>query len=125
MPEHSLATGGNDSLALKEGGLIEGSESDGASLNRLVERQALWPEFGPPNCFWGLCQFEGPACIFFCTEEQVLYGSDKRCRGRRVVERGAVPVSDVGRVDSSALMVLGGVLLGLIGLVEVEAWGLQ
>jgi hypothetical protein len=46
----------------------------------LKSRQALWPEYGPPNCFWGLCQFEGPVCILWCTESQVFYGSNNSCK---------------------------------------------
>jgi hypothetical protein len=46
----------------------------------LEVRQDLWPEYGPPNCLWGLCQFEGPVCILWCTDSHVYYGSNDGCK---------------------------------------------
>jgi hypothetical protein len=62
---------------------IEGPAFDDTVSNKpdeLEVRQDLWPEYGPPNCFWGLCQFQGPVCILWCTESQVFYGSNNGCK---------------------------------------------
>ncbi len=78
----------------------------------LVQRQDLWPEYGPPDCYWGMCQFHGPPCILWCTEDKVHYGSEWWCKDR-VVARSVV-TSTAGRpLSLTALIVIPVVLLAM------------
>lgn len=46
----------------------------------LAQRQELWPEFPPPTCTRGICRFEGPTCISWCSQDYVYYGPNRLCR---------------------------------------------
>ena len=100
---------------------IEGpslNEADSDRPSELAERQVFWPEFGPPNCFWGLCQFEGPPCIMWCTEDRVYYGTNGFCHGRlahAVVSPASRPSSLTG------ITVLTVVLMGMTSFSQAMA----
>lgn len=98
--------------------LIEALGLDDAGSNQtsdLVKRQDLWPEYGPPDCFWALCQFKGPPCILWCTEEKVYYGSDDMCKDAGAAQSSAA--WSAGHPWTSAtLTFFAAVLLSMMGL---------
>lgn len=104
------------------------ANTDGAAQStnghELSERQALWPEYGPPNCFWGLCQFEGPPCILWCTEDKVFYGSNDGCKAAPGTPNSAeLPA---GRpLSLVALTAVAVVLIGMMGFLQVTAGFMQ
>lgn len=86
----------------------------------LVKRQDLWPEYGPPDCYWGICQFHGPPCILWCTESRVYYGSEWWCKDR--VAARSVVTSTAGRPPSlTALIVTPVVLLAMTNFLPLLA----
>lgn len=88
-----------------------GSESKGLAL---MERQDLFPEYGPPRCSNAGCRFVGPPCILFCTETSVYYGSNEFCVDN-MGPRGGAEVA-VGRPGGWAVLVVWVVvLLGAAG----------
>lgn len=86
----------------------------------LVQRQDLWPEYGPPDCYWGMCQFHGPPCILWCTESRVYYGSEWWCKDK--VAARSVVTSTAGRPPSlTALIVTPVVLLAMTSFLTLLA----
>lgn len=106
---------------------IKTPPSSSASSNNtkdLAERRDLWPEYGPPDCFWGLCQFEGPVCILWCTEDHVYYGSDDGCKEKRDSQQPAVSGTERS-LDSAAFVVFAVALLGTVGFPRAVTGSIQ
>jgi hypothetical protein len=107
--------------------LIEALGLDDADSNKtsdLAKRQDLWPEYGPPDCFWALCQFKGPACILWCTEDKVYYGSDDMCKDAGAAQSSAA-MSAGHPWTSATLTFFAAVLLSMMGLSQDIAMSVQ
>lgn len=107
MPgERSLDT--SDNTTMTDLLSVDGWDAGNVGSNEtdaLVPRQDLWPEYCPPDCYWGMCQFHGPPCILWCTEDKVHYGSEWWCKDR--VAARSVVTSTAGRPSSlTALIVI-------------------
>lgn len=97
--------------------LIRSTELGEASLNQtkeLRERQTLWPEFGPPSCYYDTCQFVGPPCILFCTEDKVYYGTSDLCKDGSGTQ-ASTGLTAVRPLSLMPLIVLVVVLMGVTG----------
>ncbi len=109
-PGKGLRNTGNDtSSALALTDTAQSGNAGSHDTKELAERQDVWPEYGPPNCFWGLCQFEGPPCILWCTEDRVYYGSNDGCKDRPATQNSAA-LTEGNPSSLAALTVFGAVL---------------
>ena len=90
---------------------LQGDISD--PIKGMGERQELWPEFGPPECIWGMCQFSGPPCILSCTDSHVYYGDNGACKDKGAVQGNASRKQSPSKVAVLTTVAL--VILSVIG----------